>query len=41
MNIAVGEEERLARLQAEQFNELEQKLSEVEALRQDSRQVSA
>jgi hypothetical protein len=41
MNIAVGEEERLARLQAEQFSELEQKLSEVEALRQDSRQVSA
>jgi hypothetical protein len=39
MNIAVGEEERLARLQAEQFHDLEQKLGEVEALRQDSRQV--
>lgn len=41
MNIAVDEGERLARLQAEQFQELEEKLSEVEALRQDSRQVSS
>jgi hypothetical protein len=41
MNIAVGEEERLARLQAEQFNELEQKLGQVEQLRNDSRQVRA